>query len=404
MKKILNILFLLIVLKDLFIFNDFIGMLSGLLMFFLFAHTIVNIKSRNLSTKLKFRIILYIFFSITYLYTFSIIHVVNINDIFSFYRQMTIPFSLFVIFLSIDSSNKLPKLNFILIPFILIEFLLGCIQFFDIAPPYLTKENHVIENIFCGTFMNNNFLGNIFSIIFLILFIEYKKKRYLFLSKKIFILITTLSLIGVFMSGVRTSFIVLIIGVFLIHIFMSTKKKLITILLSFSIFIIPFLPLKKLTSYSSSIERIYSGIEDAINIKDLNESNSTLTLSLRLYNLLNQETILFGQGKLFKGGYGVVDSGEATMEISLENHNQTDATLMIILIEFGIIGLIIFLIPTFLLFKFKGVEKTIISILFFLLILLTITDLGVFYTLNIFIILQYLKFNNQEKTKYENNN
>ena len=92
------------------------------------------------------------------------------------------------------------------------------------------------------------------------------------------------------------------------------------------------------------------------------------------------------------------------MEISLENHNQTDATLMIILIEFGIIGLIIFLIPTFLLFKFKGVEKTIISILFFLLILLTITDLGVFYTLNIFIILQYLKFNNQEKTKYENNN
>ena len=308
MKKILNILFLLIVLKDLFIFNDFIGMLSGLLMFFLFAHTIVNIKSRNLSTKLKFRIILYIFFSITYLYTFSIIHVVNINDIFSFYRQMTIPFSLFVIFLSIDSSNKLPKLNFILIPFILIEFLLGCIQFFDIAPPYLTKENHVIENIFCGTFMNNNFLGNIFSIIFLILFIEYKKKRYLFLSKKIFILITTLSLIGVFMSGVRTSFIVLIIGVFLIHIFMSTKKKLITILLSFSIFIIPFLPLKKLTSYSSYIERIYSGIEDAINIKDLNESNSTLTLSLRLYNLLNQETILFGQGKLFKGGYGVVYS------------------------------------------------------------------------------------------------
>jgi hypothetical protein len=75
---------------------------------------------------------------------------------------------------------------------------------------------------------------------------------------------------------------------------------------------------------------------------------------------------------------------------------------MIILVEFGVIGLLIFLLPAIWIFNISNNKKK--SMVFLVtLLLMTVTDLGIYYSLNVLIVLFYLKTTKThqfEKHKY----
>jgi hypothetical protein len=380
-----------VLIKDVFWLKNELGFAVGLIITLIFVYTFFLKKKSLILNKDRINVILYITFSFVFIWICSVFHDVSFLTSIQFYRQLIIPLSLFLIFSTIRENITLEQFRKYFVLVIIIEFLLSLLQYQNLAPEFLTQKDLNIERLFHGTFSNNNFIGNFFALFALVLYFELIEKSFLELSKLKFYSLLSMTLLGVILSGVRTSFLALIAGIILANLMIPGKRKLVLIAsLGGLIFINSLSNLKTFFSVDNSFTRIIEGVEILTTETDLKNSKSTISLSLRLFDAFNDGNFWIGQGKLFKGGYFVVDSGSTTKEISIENKNETDATLMVILVEFGVIGLSIFLLPAIWIFNItKNKRKSFVFLV--TLLLMTITDLGIYYSLNVFIVLFYLK-------------
>jgi hypothetical protein len=392
-----------VLIKDIFWFKNELGFAVGLTITLTFVHSFFLKKKSLILSIDRINVILYISFSFMFLWISSVFHDVSFLTSIHFYRQLIIPLLLFLVFSTIKENITIEQFRKYFILVIILEFFLSLLQYQNLSPEFLTQKDLNIERLFHGTFSNNNFIGNFFALFALVLYFELIEKSFLELSKLKFYSLLSMTVLGVVLSGVRTSFLALIAGVILANLMLPGKRKLVlTVLIGCLIFINSLSNLKTFFSDNNSVTRIIEGIEVLTTETDLKNSKSTISLSLRLFEAFNDGNFWIGQGKLFKGGYFVVDSGSTTTEISIEKKNETDATLMIILVEFGVIGLLIFLLPAIWIFNISNNKKK--SMVFLVtLLLMTVTDLGIYYSLNVLIVLFYLKTTKThqfEKHKY----
>jgi len=233
---------------------------------------------------------------------------------------------------------------------------------------------------FRGTFSNNNYYANFLCIAGLIIYFEILSKRYFGNKYSPNFLYFSLAIItaSIMLSGIRTSFITFLIGILVSLLTLVKLKRM------FNVFIISLLIMVSIGIISSnfqirSIDRLREGLNNLyLGFSKSQETNTTLDLTINTLHLINSNDILFGRGRLFKSGYFVTKSGKADFALSRENKNFTDATMALIIVEFGIIGTFLFFFPVVFIIKNVNSMKIEIKILLFILILQTITDIGVF--------------------------
>lgn len=274
---------------------------------------------------------------------------------------------------------------------LIIQLVLAFLQYSGFLSSIFQKNLDDLR-VFRGTFSNNNLLGNVLSLSGLIVFMELISGRNLNISRNLNLIILVVLVISLIFTGVRTSLLSFLLGVLIVVILNYKKIKLIKslIFMFLAIIMIPVLSIFVNTSANSSSERIVSGLTNLLDSKTISESGTTLSFSARLINDFKSSDFFFGQGKLNKEGYFVVDSGKTLKSISVENKNITDATLILILVEFGIIGLLIFLLPLFGVKKIINDKKVYLPFLL-LLISQTLTDWGIFFFATTVLALLYFK-------------
>lgn len=203
------------------------------------------------------------------------------------------------------------------------------------------------DNLVCGTFTRYNHMANYLATFYLIVTYEFyegkliKRKNYLFMT----IFIGGLILI----SGSRMN-LILYTFIFLFFFFINHRVKysILIFIAFFSAFCVYFIGNRSYSGQSgdegTGFERNIIGITNLSNADDISEGN---TLALSAYLLADKfESPLIGNGQAFRKNsyYDVTD------EIN-EDAFKTDARLVFMLVEYGIIGLLLFLFIYFVIFK-----------------------------------------------------
>ncbi len=395
LTKFIFVLYSLFVIKDFFPIRDTLGFFLNAIVVLLFIGILFSESSTEFNYTKKKNILSFILVSLSLLFLLSQYHHVPFNSYFLFYRRLLTPFLFYPI---LSYLNHIPikqfKIYFSIL--VVIQIFMAFSQYFNIFP-FLSLPSSVpdLESRFSGTFPNNNYLGNFLALVGVVILIELITKRF-FGGKRlrsILIISEIIVCISVLLTGVRTSFVTLFIGLLLTFLLFSVKKNLLKkLIISISVFLI--LSYVLYNSENSAIARIREGTVDLINEGgNIEDSQSTIALTIRLFNLMDHDMFL-GQGMLFKTGYAVANSWDSFIAISEENNNITDATLAIILIEFGLLGFIIFLAPAIFTWRNCKVMKKESFILFFVMFLQTFFDLGLFNFFQLVFVLLYLKTKN----------
>ena len=393
--KLVFLLYLLFAIKDLSTQNNEVAFALNIFVLLLFFYTMGSSNPYNLTQTKKIKITLYIFSSLGLLAFLANYHKVPYTEYFVFFRRWMTPLLFYPILSSINTISFERVKRFLLL-FLVLQILFLIPQYLNFEIPFVVNySNIVFSHRFSGTFSGNNFTGNLFVVFILILLIEYVKARNIFYNKKIHVLIIVMLIMCVILSGVKTALISLVVGIILIFALFVEIKKFLKIFSVSMIFILLFINLA-LKFNSNAFDRITTGINEVIKNKDnLKNSRSTLSLTFRVLDLIEGDDILLGKGMLFKNGYSVVKSATRLKSISADTNNVTDALLAIILVEFGLLGLLIFLMPFYFIWKHSGEYKKECSILFIILLIQTLTDTGMFNITEIVFVLLYLKMRGQ---------
>lgn len=278
--------------------------------------------------------------------------------------------------LILAQKNVLPSFRVSLIflmAFFIIEFawcLLESNQIYPYMIFYTGQVEGIKENLLCGTFHRFNAFANFLTTCYLFITIDFYCNRRM--PKWLFIIITCFVLTMVVMSGAKMSLVLLffeiIAGALLLT---KSSKKGLLVLISLLIIIL-YLIAPYLIEYDG-FTRMSEGFGDIAN-------NDESTASLTQFILRNYfwTSPLWGCGRAWLGenAYGSV--------YALENF-RADARLAYMLTEYGIIGLSLFLIYFFKIFKYLKktfstnillVKSLKLSFAYFL--ILTLTEAGLF--------------------------
>lgn len=219
-----------------------------------------------------------------------------------------------------------------------------------------------------------NFIG-FFSITLVMLELRKKDRN----RKKILFLLIS-GLICVVLSSNRISLLSYVIGVFLVLKVINKRIAYLSYLGVIVLFLVSFTTMAALginaaqqKEYSSPVERMMGLLVIFTNpFSGGYESLSTFGLSLLLIPEIAQNPIL-GAGKYYLGGYSQIYLGSA---------NVTDATLFFYTAEYGVIGIGLFIALFIFIIvqqkKYNLQNYKILKIIFAVLLIQTVTDLGVF--------------------------
>ena len=365
--------------------------ISGMANYFLlFIYVFDVIKTGNKHSAIQVCIMFLLGF---YFIFASLLHDIPMMYYIKHYVSVFMP--LFLMYPFVRRINEFSKNTIIkyLLFLLLLEIVVCLCQMhlslFAIAPrsDSAFKYNMSLTN---GTLNGNNLLASFVTFLTLCVLILSKRidkcKIYLLLMLVLYIILH---------SGIRTYLICFMFFVPVI-IYMKTKyKKLLAIIL----LVVPFIlytmynNLGNIMGYttkdaSNSLERQLYGISDTFLASNIEESTMSLSWFLWYYF---KEHPFWGCGQYFKSiGYGNI--------ISFDTDNLTDATLMFHLAEFGLIG---FLLMVIFFYKLSNICYTnfrqILIILY--LILISITDIGIFSSLNqaLLMLMIFSSQNNNEK-------
>ena len=205
------------------------------------------------------------------------------------------------------------------------------------------------DNLIQGTFTRYNHMTNYLSIFFFILSYEYyickrvKAKMFYFMALLIGLLIT--------LSGSRMTFVLFTFVLYFFFCLSHSKKVAFLVSLGavslFSMFVLgndAFSGQK--ANEGSGFERNLIGVVEVANSDDLSEGS---TLELSAFLLIDKfNSPIIGNGKAYRGGENFYGHPTDTLN---EDVFKTDARLAYMLVEYGFIGLFLFLLLYAAIFK-----------------------------------------------------
>ena len=329
----------------------------------------------------------------------SVINDYSVIKGFLYFRNYFWGFLLYIILASLP--NKKLYFENILLVFVLLQVILSFFQYY-LDPTFgrsfmiaefikngrvqtMTAEDFIMssEHLVVGSLEKITRLGN-----FLALYLTYKIGR-IIIERKISNIPYLLFFIAIFtviiLTGVRSSLLTSIIGTILCIIIIRNRwDKAFYKTLFISIILIAILP--TLINYGTQLAREGVGYEQAslrgLTVFSLfgdNEAGGsiyTLRRSGYLLNFLNFKTFLAGSGIYMNNQLGY---GTGISSIS-------DAQLLFIIVEFGIIPLLlclaVYMYPLYQFKRYNDIDTIkIFSILFIIIFLQTVVDQGLFDTL-----------------------
>lgn len=283
----------------------------------------------------------------------------------------------FLILINKDVRPKRDSFIHFIIVFVYIQLFFSLLNLADYRI-YKDVTGLSDDNLIQGTFTRYNHMANYLAIFFFILTYEYymckrlNVKTYYFMGFLIGFLIT--------ISGSRMNFILFAFTFFYFFCFSHGKKVAVLTSIGaaslFSIYVIgneTFLGQKDWEG--TGFERNLIGVIDLANSDDLSEGS---TLALSAYLLIDKfNSPVIGNGKAYRGEnfYGhLTDTWN-------ENIYRTDARLAFMLVEYGIVGLFLFLLLYAAIFKScflfgEEKQKSLYWGAFFYFILFSLTDNG----------------------------
>lgn len=266
-----------------------------------------------------------------------------------------------------------------------IELIVAFFQMFGFFK-YSVAEDEGMANlsIVTGTFIRNNIFAEVLTILFLfLLYFQIKSSNKITTKYWIFSMIVFYL---VYESGIRTALLAFILAFGCMYFFrpvklryMKTKIAIFAVLLMFSFNSNVKSILSGGMTYDSQVTSSAERQANLLNIfrdKDYLSENTTIYYSIFVLSYFDENPIL-GPGLLYSNG----EAGYGNL-VNTRSGNLTDATLAIFICETGLVGLLLFFTIYFLLlFKINEKRKG-GFILFFYLILITITDPGLFFLAN----------------------
>ena len=320
-------------------------------------------------------------------------------------------FLIIFFFLIFESGNIKKNMVINSILFILfIEAGIGLLQYFGprelfdffIMSPYVNSSGNIIQlvaeknvnlgTVETGTLGRINYFANIVSLLTVyMIFVLFNTKEINKKRKMLIAVAISIGITAIILSGVKTSVVSLVIGLFLVIFFKNriagfaiiTVCVVLLSVYSHSLYIRGFESVetitknKKVSTFTDPMERLTSLfvlLQDPSNLDNKTSLTFRRTFALAPYF---PDSPLIGSDRYWKSGYGECYHGSPTFSAS-------DAFLMFTLVEFGLIGTIIFLLPYFLtisIVKKYGNKNAyvMISIILSILIMQTVTDVGLFH-------------------------
>lgn len=326
-------------------------------------------------------ILIYILLILMYLFFLSMTREVGFN--YFVYLRRNISHILLFFYLTLYTPTGKSLFKFIIIT-LGVQIVIGLLQEFSYCQFSFNTHSPGVVVFLTGAMTGNNLYADYLAVITTILILECLSSKANFESSNKFFLYVLILICSflIFDSGIRISLLSLIIAIGLV--FLRFNRKLSIVLIVIGIIIISFpeylnkiLSLGDTVSYdwkvTSNSER-QGGLLGVLKGWDYIQY-STLAYSVLLIVNYFVYSPIFGAGLYFKaGGYGGV--------VSSLTANQTDVTAALFLTEFGIIGvLLLFLIYKSIIYKYKeqiGNNYFSLLLLFFIILIQTLTDSGIF--------------------------
>lgn len=248
-----------------------------------------------------------------------------------------------------------------------------------------------------GTFSRSNALADFLSIAYLFICVDFFTRKGI--SKTLFYTMSVVILSLLLLTGSKMP-IVCSLLVYMLCLFYYKRKMLFHLTGAFIglvlIIVFSWSHIEKLGEEYQGIDRFVSGITNFIESKKGKESDdSTIRLSTALINTYYWRNPIIGCAYSYKGEENAYPTN-LNVDFGLSNYNA-DATLALHLVEYGAIGLLLYLYYYYSLIKysvsvaFKRKQiKTVITIIFTFLLVFSVTEGGLFYRPNFFYFYTYI--------------
>lgn len=320
-------------------------------------------------------------------------------DLGSMYHNLTqvlYVLSLLIVFLL--NNNTWPKLShlFITCCIILIIQLVWIPLNLDGIFAYVSRYELYVLNpeeasLMPGSFLKSNMLSDFVSIVYLFICIDYFKRDKI--PALIFYIITLVVCVLLVFSGSRMPVVMFVLTLLACAVLFK-KKKVILIVGIVALLVVGLTPLISSATKNDIIEneglnRISKGLSSFYESKKhKGDDNSTVSLSTSLIDKYFMRSPLIGNGLSPRG-----DNAYTAYGFDL-NDFLADARLAYTLVEFGILGLLLFLFYYYKVIRLScslAGDKSPYSlyIIFSFLILFSITEVGIFYIPNYYYVFAY---------------
>jgi len=356
----------------------------------------LTVENKKLITRLSLSILLlfvYLFFS-------ALFKGVGFMNYVLFPKNFFYGYVLFI-YLILEKSSFYRLVNRLLFSVLIIEVFLGILQyigpdsfsnFFKIieynwngGKTQLLGKSFYVNKLVLGTLLRPAQFADLISLLAIYFGGKYVYNRDLFFNRKYYLVILIISVVVIFFTGIRTAVVSVFVGVLLLN---YSKSKINLVFFSFLILVILFFFYQSYNQISSlsatgkiginnPIERVSGLITVFKDVNKLNQDNAlTLIRSIWLFPYVHLNP-LFGAGLYWQAGYyGQLAAGS-------DLASWSDATIMFFLVEFGLVGLFLFVLPYVIILRYakKNIQKQdfyIILSVFFTLVIQTITDPGLF--------------------------
>ena len=335
-------------------------------------------------------ILSYLFYPWVFLCFFFVIHnLISHFDLKTIYENIvgviyTIS-PMAVMLLNKEARPKLKQVYFVVVTIIVVQLIWIPLNMQGIFA-YVSKYQEIAVNkdealLMPGTFTRSNVLADFSSIVFLFIYIDY------FLRNKIpaiqFIIITVIIVVLLFFAGSKLPIVATIYGLLTCLVLFSKRRWLVLTLVSvFGLSFFWFLSTTKGNiSDNDGVNRVVNGLSSYVQSKNKGKDNkSTFRLTEKLIDKYFYQSPLLGNGYSYRGEDKAYPTDNKAFNLTTI---KADATFAYYLVEFGLIGLMLYLFYYFKVIQYAAsfIESNankVVFVVFTFFLLFSLTESGLF--------------------------
>ena len=331
-------------------------------------------------------------------------HVIRHFDMVSLYRDVAgaCYYFLPILVMMLDKEVR-PKLNQIfgvLIIILIVQIFIVPLNLEGIVVYTMRYQDKIFLQeelgLVSGTFSQSNALADFLSIAYLFICVDFFARKGL--SNKTFFIVSAVMLTLLALTGSKMPIMCSIMALFLCICFFNRHMLLpiVGILVSFLLVVaLSWRNIQKLGEEYHGVDRFVNGMTTFLESKKGETGEgTTVGISTALINRYFPESPIIGCGYAYKGqdkAYPV----NLNLDFGLTNY-EADATLALYIVEYGIIGIFLFLWYYYSLIGFAvsrayTKNETVVSVIVFVFLLaFSITECGLFYRPNFFYFYMYI--------------